>query len=104
MFRSRCHRGIKDWPKEVARYQGWSAGSFARKTCIEKGLYRKRPFSTTNQFRLMETAGFTENQMMVREAIVQVCQHFPNTYWQEHDQSEKDPTEFRRSILLSITL
>lgn len=43
-------------------------------------------------------AGFTENQLMVREAVSQVCSEFPNTYWQEHDQEEKDPKEFHAAL------
>ncbi|KAI0022037.1 acyl-CoA dehydrogenase/oxidase [Xylariomycetidae sp. FL0641] len=55
-------------------------------------------FSTTSSHRLMDTSGFTENQMMVREAVGAVCSKFPNTYWQEHDQTETDPTEFHAAL------
>ncbi|KAK3181673.1 hypothetical protein K4F52_007051 [Lecanicillium sp. MT-2017a] len=57
-----------------------------------------RAFSTTLPRRIMETTGFTENQLMVREAISQVCTEFPNTYWQERDQTEKDPKEFHAAM------
>ncbi|KAJ8117140.1 hypothetical protein OPT61_g1611 [Boeremia exigua] len=46
----------------------------------------------------METTGFTENQLMVREAVSQVCAKFPNTYWQEHDQDGTDPTDFHAAL------
>lgn len=46
----------------------------------------------------METTGFTENQLTVREAINALCLHFPNTYWQEHDQAETDPREFHAAL------
>lgn len=46
----------------------------------------------------MGMAGFTENQLMVREAVSQVCSEFPNTYWQENDQEEKDPKEFHAAL------
>ncbi|KAL7625738.1 hypothetical protein AAE478_004961 [Parahypoxylon ruwenzoriense] len=46
----------------------------------------------------METTGFTENQMTVREAIGAVCSRFPNTYWQEHDLKEEDPKEFHAAM------
>ena len=46
----------------------------------------------------MEMTGFSENQLMVREAVSQICQQFPNTYWQEHDQSEEDPKDFHAAI------
>ncbi|KAI5458626.1 acyl-CoA dehydrogenase/oxidase [Mariannaea sp. PMI_226] len=63
-------------------------------------VYRasKRSFSTTRSRQIMGLAGFTENQLMVREAVGQVCSEFPNTYWQEHDQEEKDPKEFHRAL------
>ncbi|KAF5671384.1 acyl dehydrogenase domain-containing protein [Fusarium denticulatum] len=43
-------------------------------------------------------AGFSDNQLMVREAITQLCSEFPNTYWQEHDQTEEDPKEFHAAL------
>lgn len=46
----------------------------------------------------METTGFTENQLMVREAIGAICSQFPNTYWQEHDQKEEDPRDFHAAL------
>ena len=46
----------------------------------------------------METTGFTENQLMVREAVGQICAQFPNTYWQEHDQKEQDPSDFHAAM------
>ncbi|KAI1638902.1 putative acyl-CoA dehydrogenase [Biscogniauxia mediterranea] len=55
-------------------------------------------FSTTPYHRIMETTGFTETQMTVREAVSAVCAKFPNTYWQEHDQNESDPTEFHAAL------
>lgn len=46
----------------------------------------------------METTGFTENQLTVREAVGAVCAQFPNTYWQEKDQREEDPAEFHAAL------
>jgi acyl-CoA dehydrogenase len=46
----------------------------------------------------METTGFTENQLTVREAVSAVCAQFPNTYWQEKDQLEQDPKEFHAAL------
>ncbi|KAI1501304.1 putative acyl-CoA dehydrogenase [Biscogniauxia marginata] len=59
---------------------------------------RRHEFSTTPCRRIMETTGFTENQMTVREAVSAVCARFPNTYWQEHDQNETDPTDFHAAL------
>lgn len=47
---------------------------------------------------MMDTTGFTENQMMVREAVSAICSQFPNTYWQEKDQKEEDPKEFHAAL------
>ncbi|KAF1940215.1 acyl-CoA dehydrogenase NM domain-like protein [Clathrospora elynae] len=48
--------------------------------------------------RIMETTGFTETQLTVREAIFAVCSKFPNTYWQEHDESATDPKDFHAAL------
>ncbi|TKW50510.1 Acyl-CoA dehydrogenase fadE12 [Colletotrichum tanaceti] len=55
-------------------------------------------FSTTPTRKIMETTGFTENQLTVREAVSQVCSEFPNSYWQERDQTERDPKEFHAAL------
>ncbi|KAJ4025698.1 hypothetical protein NW752_003173 [Fusarium irregulare] len=55
-------------------------------------------FSTTRPKRLMGMAGFTENQLMVRDAVSQVCSEFPNTYWQECDQNGTDPKDFHAAL------
>ncbi|ROT36467.1 acyl-CoA dehydrogenase fadE12 [Sodiomyces alkalinus F11] len=47
---------------------------------------------------IMSMAGFTENQIMVREAIGRICSEFPNTYWQERDQTETDPKDFHAAL------
>lgn len=46
----------------------------------------------------MGTAGFTDTQLTVRDAVSAVCSQFPNSYWQEHDQREQDPTEFHAAL------
>ncbi|KAI1369143.1 putative acyl-CoA dehydrogenase [Xylaria arbuscula] len=57
-----------------------------------------RTFSSTARRRIMEMSGFTENQLTVREAVSAVCSQFPNTYWQERDQTEEDPKEFHAAL------
>ncbi|PON22053.1 hypothetical protein TGAM01_v209123 [Trichoderma gamsii] len=57
-----------------------------------------RPFSSTSHNRLMETTGFTETQLTVRQAVFEVCSNFSNTYWREHDQNEQDPKEFHAAL------
>ncbi|KAH7263655.1 acyl-CoA dehydrogenase/oxidase [Fusarium tricinctum] len=52
----------------------------------------------------MSMTGFTDNQLMVRNAVGQICSEFPNTYWQEHDQQEKDPKEFHAATMIMQTI
>ncbi|QPC79999.1 hypothetical protein HYE68_010751 [Fusarium pseudograminearum] len=59
---------------------------------------RRSSSATANKRHLMSLAGFTENQLMVRDAVDQICAEFPNTYWQEHDQNEEDPKEFHTAL------
>lgn len=46
----------------------------------------------------MATAGFTETQLTVRDAVAQICSRFPNSYWQERDQKEQDPEDFHAAL------
>ncbi|KAK0386113.1 hypothetical protein NLU13_5950 [Sarocladium strictum] len=57
-----------------------------------------RLFSTSPARRLMETTGFTDTQLAVRDAVGQICSRFPNTYWQERDQTEEDPKDFHAAL------
>ncbi|KAM0217537.1 hypothetical protein ACHAQD_007280 [Fusarium lateritium] len=57
-----------------------------------------RSFSSTCSRRLMDTTGFSDTQLTVREAVSQLCSKFPNTYWQERDRTEKDPQDFHAAL------
>ncbi|KAI9927185.1 hypothetical protein ASPWEDRAFT_55434 [Aspergillus wentii DTO 134E9] len=46
----------------------------------------------------MELTGFSDEQLTVRDAVSNICSRFPNTYWQEHDQKEQDPTDFHAAL------
>ncbi|KAM0254495.1 hypothetical protein ACHAQJ_006713 [Trichoderma viride] len=80
----------------------WRTSSYKAAACrvIAANSARANPrtFSSTSHCRLMETSGFTETQLTVRQAVSEVCSHFPNTYWQEHDQKEQDPKEFHAAL------
>ncbi|KAK1780642.1 acyl-CoA dehydrogenase/oxidase [Copromyces sp. CBS 386.78] len=58
----------------------------------------KNAFSTSARRQLMATAGFTESQLMVRDAVMKICSNFPNTYWRQHDQTEEYPSEFHAAL------
>lgn len=77
----------------------WSASSLKTSLGASNRLSVARAaFSTSARRDLMEMTGFTEEQLTVREAISQICSKFPNTYWQERDQQEKDPKEFHAAL------
>ncbi|RAK88986.1 acyl-CoA dehydrogenase [Aspergillus costaricaensis CBS 115574] len=59
---------------------------------------RRCGFSTSAARPLMELTGFTEEQLTVRDAVSAICSKFPNTYWQECDQNERDPKEFHAAL------
>ncbi|KAF7307749.1 hypothetical protein MKEN_01135000 [Mycena kentingensis (nom. inval.)] len=61
-------------------------------------LNTRRLFSSTTKRRLVDISPFTETQLDVRTAVSQICAQFPNTYWQERDQTETDPTEFHAAL------
>ncbi|KAK3067998.1 hypothetical protein LTR53_014770 [Teratosphaeriaceae sp. CCFEE 6253] len=46
----------------------------------------------------METSGFTEEQMAVRDAIFKICANFSDDYWMEHDQTETYPHELHAAL------
>lgn len=46
----------------------------------------------------METSGFTEEQMMVRDSISKICSRFTDEYWMQHDQSETYPHELHAAL------
>ncbi|KAI1051027.1 hypothetical protein LB506_010943 [Fusarium annulatum] len=60
--------------------------------------FARRSFSATCSRRLMDTSGFSDTQLTVREAVSQLCSNFPNTYWQERDQAEQDPQDFHAAL------
>jgi len=57
-------------------------------------LARSREFSVCMPYQantLMETSGFTETQVQVREAVAKICSGFPDEYWAAHDESGEYP-------------
>lgn len=87
MSRSITHQALR-----LSRNAKLSAAA----TCIS--ARNPRSFSTTSRRHIMETTGFTENQLTVREAVNQICSNFPPTYWQERDQTEEDPKDFHTAL------
>lgn len=57
-----------------------------------------RAFASSPVRRILDTTCFTETQLTVRDGVSQVCSQFPNTYWQERDQTEQDPKEFHAAL------
>jgi acyl-CoA dehydrogenase len=46
----------------------------------------------------METSGFSEEQMAVRESIFKICSNFTDDYWLEHDQESKYPHQLHAAL------
>ena len=46
----------------------------------------------------MDTTGFTETQLQVREAVGHICARFPSSYWQQHDEDAQDPADFHAAL------
>jgi acyl-CoA dehydrogenase len=60
-----------------------------------------RPFSVSVLRRtntLMETSGFSDTQLQVREAIAKICSNFPDEYWAAHDESGEYPHELHAAL------
>jgi hypothetical protein len=47
---------------------------------------------------LMETSGFSDTQLQVREAIAKICSNFPDEYWAAHDESGEYPHELHAAL------
>ncbi|EHK23365.1 uncharacterized protein TRIVIDRAFT_178831 [Trichoderma virens Gv29-8] len=76
----------------------WRASSYKRLQSQITTEAKHRNLSCTAHRRIMDTTGFTETQLAVRQAVGQVCSRFSNTYWQELDQKEQDPKEFHAAL------
>lgn len=46
----------------------------------------------------METTGFVQTQLEVREAIFALCSKFPNSYWRQRDDTSSDPSDFHAAL------
>ncbi|KAF2169442.1 hypothetical protein M409DRAFT_20661 [Zasmidium cellare ATCC 36951] len=57
-----------------------------------------RAFSVTPRRKLMETSGFSEEQLTVRDAIAKICSNFPDDYWMEKDYSGEYPYELHSAL------
>ena len=46
----------------------------------------------------METSGFSDTQLTVRDAIAKISSNFPDDYWMEHDMKEEYPHELHAAL------
>ena len=46
----------------------------------------------------METTGFTDTELEVRNAIFKIMEDFPNEYWSERDQNQEYPHELHKTL------
>ncbi|KAK7539742.1 acyl-CoA dehydrogenase [Phyllosticta citribraziliensis] len=57
-----------------------------------------RKFTATPRRPLMQTEGFSEDQLSVREAISKICSNFPDEYWAERDETGQYPHELHAAL------
>ncbi|KAL7797416.1 acyl-CoA dehydrogenase [Trichoderma ceciliae] len=88
----------RSWQSSCSRTVSYRRAATCRILAASNVRVNRRAFSSTAHCRLMETTGFTETQLTVRQAVSRVCARFPNTYWREHDQKEQDPEEFHSAL------
>ncbi|KXT00923.1 hypothetical protein AC578_5709 [Pseudocercospora eumusae] len=46
----------------------------------------------------METSGFTEQQLTVRDAVMKICSNFDDEYWMDCDYNDKYPGELHAAL------
>ncbi|KAF7188558.1 Acyl-CoA dehydrogenase fadE12 [Pseudocercospora fuligena] len=46
----------------------------------------------------METSGFTEEQLTVRDAVMKICSNFDDEYWMDCDYNDKYPGELHAAL------
>ncbi|PGH13493.1 hypothetical protein AJ79_03623 [Helicocarpus griseus UAMH5409] len=59
---------------------------------------QERSFSASPSSRIMELSCFSQNQLMVRDAISKICQDFPDEYWAARDESGEYPHELHAAL------
>ncbi|EGC42622.1 acyl-CoA dehydrogenase [Histoplasma capsulatum var. duboisii H88] len=59
---------------------------------------QSRSFSASPSSKIMDLSCFSQNQLMVRDAIEKICSNFPDEYWAEHDESGQYPHELHAAL------
>ncbi|KKZ61876.1 acyl-CoA dehydrogenase [[Emmonsia] crescens] len=59
---------------------------------------QERSFSASPSSRIMELSCFSQNQLMVRDAIAKICSKFPDEYWAERDETGEYPHELHAAL------
>ncbi|QSZ33615.1 hypothetical protein DSL72_005183 [Monilinia vaccinii-corymbosi] len=68
---------------------------------LYQNAFQRRGFAASASIRantLMETSGFSETQLEVREAISKICLKYPDEYWAKHDESGEYPHELHADL------
>ncbi|KAF7872373.1 hypothetical protein EAF04_003294 [Stromatinia cepivora] len=63
--------------------------------------FSRKAFTVSTSLRantLMETSGFSDTQLEVREAIAKICSKYPDEYWAKHDESGEYPHELHGDL------
>ncbi|EDN97024.1 hypothetical protein SS1G_01952 [Sclerotinia sclerotiorum 1980 UF-70] len=68
---------------------------------LYQNVLLRRAFTVSTSLRantLMETSGFSDTQLEVREAIAKICSKYPDEYWAKHDESGEYPHELHADL------
>ncbi|KAJ8071390.1 hypothetical protein OCU04_001711 [Sclerotinia nivalis] len=68
---------------------------------LYQNAFSRRAFTVSTSLRantLMETSGFSDTQLEVREAIAKICSKYPDEYWAKHDESGEYPHELHGDL------
>ncbi|EEQ87317.2 acyl-CoA dehydrogenase [Blastomyces dermatitidis ER-3] len=69
-----------------------------RRTAAVRQCLQERSFSASPSSRIMELSCFSQNQLMVRDAIAKICSNFPDEYWAARDESGEYPHELHAAL------
>ncbi|KAF7939469.1 hypothetical protein EAE99_001274 [Botrytis elliptica] len=68
---------------------------------LNQNAVARRAFAASTSLRantLMETSGFSDTQLEVREAIAKICSKYPDEYWAKRDETGEYPHDLHRDL------
>ncbi|KAK2749138.1 hypothetical protein FQN55_003841 [Onygenales sp. PD_40] len=65
---------------------------------LRQQCQQERAFSASPSSRIMELSCFSQEQLMVRDAIAKICSNFPDDYWAARDELGEYPHELHAAL------